>query len=89
MKIILFLKEKIPEVFVYNFFQHLLAKYGGRHTVTMLPGDGIGPEMSQHIKEIFEAAQVRKIKIVENFKILNSDSTERVEQDKKNQVPTS
>ena len=22
-----------------------LAKYGGRHTVTMLPGDGIGPEM--------------------------------------------
>ncbi|PAV56595.1 hypothetical protein WR25_00274 [Diploscapter pachys] len=23
----------------------------------MLPGDGIGPEMSQHIKEIFEAAQ--------------------------------
>ena len=30
-----------------------LAKYGGRHTVTMLPGDGIGPEMMGYVKEIF------------------------------------
>ncbi|KAL6731953.1 hypothetical protein Aduo_002768 [Ancylostoma duodenale] len=30
-----------------------LAKYGGRHTVVSLPGDGIGPEMMQHIQTIF------------------------------------
>jgi len=33
-----------------------LAKYGGRHTVTMLPGDGIGPEMMSHVKEVFKVA---------------------------------
>ena len=33
-----------------------LAKYGGRHTVTMLPGDGIGPEMMEHVKEVFRYA---------------------------------
>ncbi|KAK6731825.1 hypothetical protein RB195_007966 [Necator americanus] len=30
------------------------AKYGGRHTVVALPGDGIGPEMMQHIQAIFK-----------------------------------
>ncbi|KJH49908.1 putative isocitrate dehydrogenase, NAD-dependent [Dictyocaulus viviparus] len=30
-----------------------LSKYGGRHTVTALPGDGIGPEMINHIRTIF------------------------------------
>lgn len=30
-----------------------LAKYGGRHTVCALPGDGIGPEMIAHIRNIF------------------------------------
>ncbi|CAJ0583286.1 unnamed protein product, partial [Mesorhabditis spiculigera] len=29
------------------------AKYGGRHRCTLLPGDGIGPEMLTHIKRIF------------------------------------
>lgn len=29
------------------------AKYGGRHTVTLLPGDGIGPELIGYVKEIF------------------------------------
>ncbi|VDL81523.1 unnamed protein product [Nippostrongylus brasiliensis] len=29
------------------------AKYGGRHTVAALPGDGIGPEMIEHIRTIF------------------------------------
>ena len=33
-----------------------LAKYGGRHTVTMLPGDGIGPEMMEYVKEVFKYA---------------------------------
>uniref|UniRef100_A0A8C9YMG1 Isocitrate dehydrogenase [NAD] subunit, mitochondrial n=1 Tax=Sander lucioperca TaxID=283035 RepID=A0A8C9YMG1_SANLU len=29
------------------------AKYGGRHTVTLIPGDGIGPELLNHVKEVF------------------------------------
>ena len=32
-----------------------LAKYGGRHTVTMMPGDGIGPEMMDYLKDVFKA----------------------------------
>ncbi|XP_039366434.1 isocitrate dehydrogenase [NAD] subunit gamma, mitochondrial [Mauremys reevesii] len=34
------------------------AKYGGRHTVTMIPGDGIGPELMLHVKEVFRQACV-------------------------------
>ncbi|XP_048346128.1 isocitrate dehydrogenase [NAD] subunit gamma, mitochondrial isoform X2 [Sphaerodactylus townsendi] len=34
------------------------AKYGGRHTVTMIPGDGIGLELMLHVKEIFRHACV-------------------------------
>ncbi|XP_077539277.1 isocitrate dehydrogenase [NAD] subunit gamma, mitochondrial-like [Haemaphysalis longicornis] len=35
--------------------QHLTAKakYGGRFMVTMLPGDGIGPELMKHVREVF------------------------------------
>jgi len=29
------------------------AKYGGRHTVTLIPGDGIGPELLGHVRELF------------------------------------
>lgn len=32
------------------------AKYGGRHTVTMMPGEGIGPEMMGYVKEVFREA---------------------------------
>lgn len=32
------------------------AKYGGRHTVTMMPGSGIGPEMMQHVQKVFKVA---------------------------------
>lgn len=35
-----------------------LAKYGGRHTCATLPGDGIGPEMMSHVRNIFECANV-------------------------------
>ncbi|VDK51564.1 unnamed protein product [Anisakis simplex] len=35
-----------------------LGKYGGRHTVTVLPGDGIGPEMVSHLERIFRFANV-------------------------------
>jgi hypothetical protein len=34
------------------------AKYGGRYTVTALPGDGIGPEMLNHVRKIFKYAHV-------------------------------
>uniref|UniRef100_A0A1I7Y5H0 Iso_dh domain-containing protein n=1 Tax=Steinernema glaseri TaxID=37863 RepID=A0A1I7Y5H0_9BILA len=45
-----------PHVFPGKRLPH--AKYGGRHTVTMLPGDGIGPEMMDHIKRIFSFAHI-------------------------------
>ncbi|KHJ93157.1 isocitrate dehydrogenase, NAD-dependent [Oesophagostomum dentatum] len=35
-----------------------LNRYGGRHSVTVLPGDGIGPEMIAHVEKIFNFAQV-------------------------------
>uniref|UniRef100_A0A915AHA6 Isopropylmalate dehydrogenase-like domain-containing protein n=1 Tax=Parascaris univalens TaxID=6257 RepID=A0A915AHA6_PARUN len=35
-----------------------LARYGGRQRVTMLTGDGIGPEMLAHVKNIFSFANV-------------------------------
>ncbi|CAH3045086.1 isocitrate dehydrogenase [NAD] subunit gamma, mitochondrial-like [Pocillopora verrucosa] len=31
----------------------LHAKYGGRNTVTLIPGDGVGPEMVTAVKDIF------------------------------------
>ncbi|XP_019506897.1 PREDICTED: isocitrate dehydrogenase [NAD] subunit gamma, mitochondrial-like [Hipposideros armiger] len=34
------------------------AKYGGRHTVTMIPGDGIGPELMLQVKTVFRYACV-------------------------------
>lgn len=30
----------------------------GKYTVTLIEGDGIGPEISQSVKDIFAAAQV-------------------------------
>ncbi|CAD5223205.1 unnamed protein product [Bursaphelenchus okinawaensis] len=38
--------------------ERLMARYGGRQTVTALPGDGIGPEMMEHIQRIFVFAHV-------------------------------
>lgn len=34
------------------------AKYGGRSTITVLPGGGIGPELVSYVKEIFNYAGV-------------------------------
>jgi isocitrate dehydrogenase (NAD+) len=34
------------------------AKYGGRYMATALPGDGIGPEMLEHVRRIFKFAHV-------------------------------
>ncbi|CAL8106588.1 unnamed protein product [Orchesella dallaii] len=42
-----------------DFFRSLpRAKYGGRHTVTLLPGLGIGPELSQFVKQLFRVKGV-------------------------------
>ncbi|XP_055609121.1 isocitrate dehydrogenase [NAD] subunit gamma, mitochondrial [Uranotaenia lowii] len=35
-----------------------VAQYGGRHTATMLPGGGIGPELMNYVKEVFRFAGV-------------------------------
>ena len=35
-----------------------MARYGGRQTVSYLVGDGIGPEMLEHIQRIFTFARV-------------------------------
>ncbi|VDK88451.1 unnamed protein product [Litomosoides sigmodontis] len=50
---------------MYRFRSHVLqqneaklAKYGGRQMVTLLAGDGIGPEMINHVKRIFAHADV-------------------------------
>ncbi|XP_067880348.1 isocitrate dehydrogenase [NAD] subunit gamma, mitochondrial isoform X2 [Heterodontus francisci] len=34
------------------------AMYGGRHTVAMIPGDGIGPELMLHVRDVFRCACV-------------------------------
>ena len=39
-----YLKKRLRLVF---------GRYGGRHTVTMMPGDGIGPEMMGYVKQVF------------------------------------
>ena len=35
-----------------------LLRYGGRHTVTMMPGEGIGPEMMGYVKQVYKEAAV-------------------------------
>lgn len=34
------------------------SKYGGRHTVAMIPGDGIGPDLMKSVERVFKAACV-------------------------------
>ena len=41
-----------------------LAKYGGRFMVTLLPGDGIGPEMMGYVKQMFQYANHQLIQYV-------------------------
>lgn len=42
------------------------AQFGGRHAVSMLPGGGIGPELMQHVREIFN-----KIGVPVDFEIID------------------
>ncbi|KAL6437206.1 hypothetical protein ACFW04_005038 [Cataglyphis niger] len=64
IKVVFFIKRQIYHIAV-SIWQlccsALLigkAQYGGRHTVTMLPGAGIGPELMSYVKEIFKYAGV-------------------------------
>ncbi|WVR04796.1 isocitrate dehydrogenase, NAD-dependent [Kwoniella sp. DSM 27419] len=38
--------------------QRLPSKFGGKYTVTLVPGDGIGKEIADSVKEVFEALKV-------------------------------
>src|SRR5437868_1991613 len=51
------------------------AQYGGRHTVTMLPGGGIGPEMMQYVKEVFRCVSYVLHSVQRSFIFLFSSLT--------------
>ncbi|XP_007515947.2 isocitrate dehydrogenase [NAD] subunit gamma, mitochondrial-like [Erinaceus europaeus] len=44
--------------FILQHSYPLSSKYGGRHTVTMIPGHGIGPELMMHVKNVFRYLRV-------------------------------
>ncbi|XP_038579732.1 isocitrate dehydrogenase [NAD] subunit gamma, mitochondrial-like isoform X1 [Micropterus salmoides] len=52
------------------------ARYGGRHTVTLIPGDGIGPELANHVRELFRFCCVPV-----DFEVVNVDSSVASEDD--------
>ncbi|XP_036959763.1 isocitrate dehydrogenase [NAD] subunit gamma, mitochondrial-like isoform X2 [Acanthopagrus latus] len=52
------------------------ARYGGRHTVTLIPGDGIGPELAHHVRELFRFCCVPV-----DFEVVNVDSSMASEDD--------
>lgn len=48
------------------------AKYGGRHTVTLIPGDGIGPELLNHVREVFRLVRL-KLNPIQSVKQTSED----------------
>ncbi|XP_046890227.1 isocitrate dehydrogenase [NAD] subunit gamma, mitochondrial-like isoform X1 [Hypomesus transpacificus] len=52
------------------------ARYGGRHMVTLIPGDGIGPELLNHVQELFRFCCVPV-----DFEVVNVDSSMTSEDD--------
>lgn len=58
------------------FGEPSLTKYGGKYRVTMIHGDGIGPEMMQHVKEAFR--YVRAPVEFEDVLLNSSNSTEEI-----------
>ena len=66
---------------LYNLFQAKLARYGGRQTVTVLPGDGIGPEMIAHVHRIFSFACVPV-----DFEEIPLNSQSRTDEDLENAI---
>uniref|UniRef100_A0A8C6L061 Isocitrate dehydrogenase (NAD(+)) 3 non-catalytic subunit gamma n=1 Tax=Nothobranchius furzeri TaxID=105023 RepID=A0A8C6L061_NOTFU len=57
------------------------AKYGGRHTVTLIPGDGIGPELLSHVREVFRFSCVPV-----DFEVVNVNSALETEDDINNAI---
>ncbi|XP_036389615.1 LOW QUALITY PROTEIN: isocitrate dehydrogenase [NAD] subunit gamma, mitochondrial [Megalops cyprinoides] len=57
------------------------AKYGGRHTVTLIPGDGIGPELLNHVREVFRFSCVPV-----DFEVVNVNSALTAEDDINNAI---
>ncbi|XP_016891529.1 isocitrate dehydrogenase [NAD] subunit gamma, mitochondrial-like isoform X2 [Cynoglossus semilaevis] len=57
------------------------AQYGGRHTVTLIPGDGIGPELAQHVQDMFRICCVPV-----DFEVIDIDSTKASEVDINNAI---
>ncbi|CAL8326236.1 unnamed protein product [Merluccius merluccius] len=57
------------------------ARYGGRHTVTLIPGDGIGPELANHVRELFRFCCVPV-----DFEVANVDSSLTSEDDINNAI---
>ncbi|KAI3357830.1 hypothetical protein L3Q82_016213 [Scortum barcoo] len=57
------------------------ARYGGRHTVTLIPGDGIGPELAHHVRELFRFCCVPV-----DFEVVNVDSSMASEDDINNAI---
>ncbi|KAI8983893.1 isocitrate dehydrogenase, NAD-dependent [Pilobolus umbonatus] len=48
----------IPEATATTERPTTARRYGGRYTVTLIPGDGIGQELAWAVKEVFKAADV-------------------------------
>ncbi|XP_061685125.1 isocitrate dehydrogenase [NAD] subunit gamma, mitochondrial isoform X1 [Syngnathoides biaculeatus] len=57
------------------------AKYGGRHTVTLIPGDGIGPELFSHVREVFRFSCVPV-----DFEVVQVNSALETEDDINNAI---
>ncbi|CAI5647450.1 isocitrate dehydrogenase [NAD] subunit gamma, mitochondrial [Oreochromis niloticus] len=57
------------------------AKYGGRHTVTLIPGDGIGPELLNHVREVFRFTCVPV-----DFEVVNVNSALETDDDMNNAI---
>ncbi|XP_072553299.1 isocitrate dehydrogenase [NAD] subunit gamma, mitochondrial [Salminus brasiliensis] len=57
------------------------ARYGGRHTVTLIPGDGIGPELLNHVRELFRFSCVPV-----DFEVVNVNSSLTDEDDISNAI---
>ena len=57
-------------MYISNICKLYSNRYGGRYTVTMMPGDGIGPEMTGYIREVF-----REVGAPVDFETVDLDPT--------------
>eukprot|EP01147_Barroeca_monosierra_P010125 gene10125-2291_t len=61
-----------------------LTKYGGRRTVTLIPGDGIGPELTACVRELFSW-----IKVPIDFEVIDFHGADADAEDRINDAVTS